>query len=301
MNDEKPYDMKSVFWFHLLLIGLCLGNVSCRKPAAETDDPRRIRFDLSLDSRTRAPQEIDFNVYTVRLYVFEASETSTACTQVMEISSRTFTVSGLSRQTPYRFVFLAIPKGQQPELPATVGSYETAEMQYLSGNQPDQEVFRSLLTLDTSDDIDSYSIVLTRQNGAIQIRMSNADGTIRNARLEVEGLPTMLLQDATGGKVLSAGDPVLLSKSEAPSVTDNYRIGINLLPTEDLTGRGQLTLTHIDGTETVYELKSTSGTIPVYPNQITWLVLRGTGEGGSFEVVFGGDINLDDDEWDGYR
>lgn len=111
----------------------------------------------------------------------------------------------------------------------------------------------------------------------------------------------MLFQDGTGGKVLSEGSPVQLSKSEIPPVTDNYRISINLLPLEDLTGKGRLTLTHVDGTETVYELKSTSGSIPIYPNQITWLVLRGTGDGGSFEVGFGGDINLDDDEWDGYR
>ena len=100
--------------------------------------------------------------------------------------------------------------------------------------------------------------------------------------------------------LLSQGAAVALAKSEQPAVTSDYRIAVNLLPAEDITGQGALVLTLADGTEQRYTLRSTSGTIPIYPNQITWLVLRGTGEGGSFEVGFGGDINLDDDAWDGY-
>lgn len=257
-----------------------------------------VRFELSLETQTRAPQEIDFNAYSVALYVFDA-ETS-LCVQRIGITSNAFTVTGLEKSTAYRGVFLAIPKGQLPALPDVADAYEMATMQYLDGNQTDQEVFRNILNFSTDDEITAYSIVLTRQNGAIQIRMSNADGLIGNVRLEAEGLPVMFFHDGTGGKVLSEGDPVLLSKSETPAVTDNYRISVNLLPMEDLTGKGRLILTYLDGTETTYELKSTSGTIPIYPNQITWLVLRGTGDGGSFEVGFGGDINLDDDEWDGY-
>lgn len=292
--------MKSGIWFRILLLGLIVWAPACQKEAATTGTTCQIRFDLALEARTRAPQEIDFGQYAVMLYVFEASASQAPCVQVLEIADPSITVSGLERNTPYRFVFLAVPKGQQPALPATVSAYETAGMQYLDGNQTDQEVFRNVLSLDTTDDIASYSIVLTRQNGAIQIRMNNADGTIRNARLEVEGRPTMLLQDATGGRVLTSGDPVTLSKSEIPPVTDDYRISINLLPAEDITGQGRLTLAFIDGSETVYELKSTSGSIPIYPDQITWLVLRGTGEGGDFEVGFGNGIDLDDDQWDGY-
>lgn len=291
-------------WLRALLIALIVGASSCQKTDDAGAATRQIRFSLALDARTRAPQEIDFDRYAVSLYVFENSQTSSACTKVIPVTSSAFTVSGLNTNTSYRFVFLAIPAGQTPGLPGSAVSsvlYEAATMQYLEGNQTDQEVFRCILTLSTADDIDAYSAVLTRQNGAVQIRMSNADGAIRTARLEVEGLPVLFFQDGTGGKVLSEGDPVLLSKSETPPVTDDYRISVNLLPTEDITGRGRLTLTDIDGSETVYELKSTSGTIPVYPNQVTWLVLRGTGGGGSFEVGFGGNINLDDDAWDGYR
>lgn len=284
-----------------MLLASCISTVlfACQKPDEGGARTCKVQFDLSLEAQTRAPQEIDFNEYAVALYVFDA-ETS-LCVQTFAITSTSFTITGLEKNTAYRGVFLAIPKGQQPALPDFVDTYELSMMQYLSGNQTDQEVFRNILNFSTNDEITSYSIILTRQNGAIQIRLSNADGAISNARLEAEGLPAMLFQDGTGGKVLSDGAPVLLSKSETPSVTDTYRISINLLPLEDLTGKGRLTLTHVDGTETVYELKSTSGSIPIYPNQITWLVLRGTGDGGSFEVGFGGDIDLDDDAWDGYR
>lgn len=271
---------------------------ACQQPDKGGAEACEVRFELSLETQTRAPQEIDFNAYSVALYVFNA-ETS-LCVQRIGITSNAFTVTGLEKNTAYRGVFLAIPKGQLPALPDVADAYEMATMQYLDGNQTDQEVFRNILNFSTDDEITAYSIVLTRQNGAIQIRMSNADGLIGNVRLEAEGLPVMFFHDGTGGKVLSEGDPVLLSKSETPAVTDNYRISVNLLPMEDLTGKGRLILTYLDGTETTYELKSTSGTIPIYPNQITWLVLRGTGDGGSFEVGFGGDINLDDDEWDGY-
>lgn len=292
--------MKYGVFFRMLLSGwISIVLFACQQPDEEGAGTCEVRFDLSLEARTRAPQEIDFGEYAVSLYVFEAE--SSFCVQTVDITSSSFTVEGLEKNTAYCGVFLAIPRGQQPALPLSATYYETSVLQYLEGNQPDQEVFRNILNFSTGDEITSYSIVLTRQNGAIQIRMSNADGSIRNAQLEVEGLPVMFFHDGTGGKVLSEGDPVLLSKSETPAVTDNYRISINLLPTEDVTGKGRLTLTGIDGTQTVYELKSTSGTIPIYPNQITWLVLRGTGDGGSFEVGFGNDIDLDDDEWDGYR
>lgn len=302
MNQkQKLQKMKYGAFFRMLLAGwISTVMVACQQPDEGAVALREIRFDLSLEAQTRAPQAIDFNRYAVSLYVFEASETSSACVRVMEVTSSSFTVDGLERNTSYRCVFLAIPKGQQPSLPSEADTYETSVMQYLEGNQPDQEVFRSLLTLSTNQDITSYSVVLTRQNGALQIRMGNADGSIRTAQLEVEGLPTMLFQDGGDGRVLSTGDPVQLSKSGTPAMADDYRISVNLLPAEDVTGKGRLTLTLVDGTQETYDLKSTSGTIPVYPNQITWLVLRGTGEGGSFEVGFGGDIDLDDDQWDGY-
>lgn len=295
--------MKYGIVFKTLLLGLAVGCSACRQPDGEPTGERRIRFELTLDARTRAPQALDTEQYAARLYLFrEETADRYVAAGTMEITGEALTVGGLDPGVSYRFVFLAIPRSQQPALPmlADGTAYTEAAMTYLAGNQPCQEVFRAIQTFTAADDPATRSVVLTRQNGAIQIRLGNADGSVRNARLEVEALPEMLLQDGTGGQVLSQGAAVALAKSEQPAVTSDYRIAVNLLPAEDITGQGALVLTLADGTEQRYTLRSTSGTIPIYPNQITWLVLRGTGEGGSFEVGFGGDINLDDDAWDGY-
>ena len=295
--------MKYGILFKTLLLGLAVGCSACRQPDGEPTGERRIRFELTLDARTRAPQALDTEQYVARLYLFrEETADRYVAAGTMEITGEALTVGGLDPGVSYRFVFLAIPRSQQPALPmlADGTAYTEAAMTYLAGNQPGQEVFRAIQTFTAADDAATRSVVLTRQNGAIQIRLGNADGSVRNARLEVEALPEMLLQDGTGGQVLSQGAAVALAKSEQPAVTSDYRIAVNLLPAEDITGQGALVLTLADGTEQRYTLRSTSGTIPIYPNQITWLVLRGTGEGGSFEVGFGGDINLDDDAWDGY-
>lgn len=295
--------MKYGILFKTLLLGLAVGCSACRQPDGEPTGERRIRFELTLDARTRAPQALDTEQYAARLYLFrEETADRYVAAGTMEITGEALTVGGLDPGVSYRFVFLAIPRSQQPALPmlADGTAYTEAAMTYLAGNQPGQEVFRAIQTFTAADDAATRSVVLTRQNGAIQIRLGNADGSVRNARLEVEALPEMLLQDGTGGQVLSQGAAVALAKSEQPAVTSDYRIAVNLLPAEDITGQGALVLTLADGTEQRYTLRSTSGTIPIYPNQITWLVLRGTGEGGSFEVGFGGDINLDDDAWDGY-
>lgn len=295
--------MKYGILFKTLLLGLAVGCSACRQPDGEPMGERRIRFELTLDARTRAPQALDTEQYAARLYLFrEETADRYVAAGTMEITGEALTVGGLDPGVSYRFVFLAIPRSQQPALPmlADGTAYTEAAMTYLAGNQPCQEVFRAIQTFTAADDPATRSVVLTRQNGAIQIRLGNADGSVRNARLEVEALPEMLLQDGTGGQVLSQGAAVALAKSEQPAVTSDYRIAVNLLPAEDITGQGALVLTLADGTEQRYTLRSTSGTIPIYPNQITWLVLRGTGEGGSFEVGFGGDINLDDDAWDGY-
>lgn len=293
--------MKHGILFQILLIGWALAVSSCEKSVDIPEASRSVRFQLSLDAQTKTPQRLDLESYTAKLYTFKETSTDEfVFANEQEIVSTTITVSELDRNTRYKFVFLATPKGQQPALPNLVGGlYTDALMQYLEGNQSGQEVFRNILTLSSADVIDSYSIVLTRQNGAIQIRMSHTDGTIKSVKLEVEGMPEMFFHDGTGGKVLTQGTAVTLSKSEQPPVTDDYRISINLLPTEDLTNRGTLTLSLMDGTKQVYSLKSTLGTIPIYPNQVTWLLLKGSGDSSSFEAGFGGHIDLDDDQWDG--
>lgn len=88
------------------------------------------------------------------------------------------------------------------------------------------------------------------------------------------------------------------------------RIRINLLPQEDITDDNGdtnfLKITTTSGAETRYPLKSSEGSIPIYPNQVTWLTLGNGGEGseGGFTVDFsgsGGGIHLEDHIWDGWQ
>ena len=233
--------MKYGILFKTLLLGLAVGCSACRQPDGEPTGERRIRFELTLDARTRAPQALDTEQYAARLYLFrEETADRYVAAGTMEITGEALTVGGLDPGVSYRFVFLAIPRSQQPALPmlADGTAYTEAAMTYLAGNQPCQEVFRAIQTFTAADDPATRSVVLTRQNGAIQIRLGNADGSVRNARLEVEALPEMLLQDGTGGQVLSQGAAVALAKSEQPAVTSDYRIAVNLLPAEDITGQG---------------------------------------------------------------
>ena len=295
-----------------LLASLLL--ISCEAEMHEQSEPcgcSNAEFCVSLNARTRAPQDLDLNTYTAKVYMFkEETAGSDRFTYLgeEEITGNTFTVEGLTADVRHRFVFMALPKGQTPELPAhTAGKpgYDTAGLTYISGNQTTHEVFRDILTFTPEKGDNAYSIVLTRQNGALQVRMGNANGELTGVKLEVEGMPEMFLHDGTGGKVVTKGSAVQLSKEETPGTTKDYRITVNLLPAEDVTGKGKLTLTYRDGTSKEYALTSTQGGIPIYPNQVTWLTLNGTGDdgddndNGNFDVNIGPDINLDDDEWDG--
>ena len=135
-------------------------------------------------------------------------------------------------------------------------------------------------------------MVLTRQNGALQIRLDNTYGEIKTVILEAAGLSKIYFNDGTGGRVIATGSEIQLSKSDRPSRTSDYRISINLLPVEDLTGKGRLTLTYSWGLQRVYSLRSTSGRIPIYPNQITWLVLDEACSGNADENGSGGDLSV---------
>lgn len=277
-------------------------------------DKADVTFRVSLNTQTRAPQDIDFTSYNVKVYTFAEMFENPGrflFSSEQEITNSIFTIEDLDPTLQYRFVFLALPKNQTPVLPSyknevSAPFYEDAIYAYISGNQTGNEVFRNILTLTPTTDSESgndHSIVLTRQNGALQIRLSNSSGELNNVKLEVEGMSEMYLHDGTGGKVVSTGSAVQLSKEEVPAAVNDYRISVNLLPAEDVTGKGKLTLTYTNGSTKVYTLSSTQGSIPIYPNQITWLTLNGTGGDGdgNFSVHFGPEVNLDDDDWDGIQ
>ena len=300
----------------LSLLALLLVLSSCDNEWNHPDvsaDKTAVGFSLFLNPQTRAPQDLDLAVYSAKVYVFKESTANSDRFEYLkeeEITSCTFTITDLEAGTRHRFVFMALPKGQTPELPslaAAAPAYtaEESKLAYINANQTGHEIFRKILTVTPQADSEStskHSIVLTRQNGALQVRMSNASGELTSVKLEVEGMPEMYLHDGTGGKVITKGTPQQLSKEETPAAVKDYRITVNLLPAEDVTDKGKLTLTYAGGTVEVYDLTSTQGGIPIYPNQVTWLTLSGTGgDGGdgNFDVNFGPDINLDDDEWDG--
>ncbi|MCD8317469.1 MAG: hypothetical protein LUC45_00780 [Paraprevotella sp.] len=246
--------------------------------------------------------------YTAKVYEFKeetAGSDQFVYADEQDITSSTFTTgNNLDAGTRYRFVFMALPKGQTPALPTHTTDkpiYTDADLSYINGNQTGNEVFRNILTFTPQGDNDSYNVILTRQNGALQVRLDNNNGALKSVKLEVEGMPDMYLNDGTGGKVLTKGTVVQLSKEDGnPDVTDDYRITVNRLPAEDVTGKGGLTLTYQDGSTKVYNLTSSQGSIPIYPNQVTWLTLSGAGDD-NFKVEFGPTIDLDDDQWDGYN
>ena len=294
--------------FTVLLLGLLLG--ACEKGWQDEMPPSETQgtFTVALNPQSRAPQDLDLAVYTAKVYMFKEADTATetfSYWKEAEVTRNVFQVEGLTVGVRHRFVFMALPKDQTPELPSHAGDmpgYTDADLTYITGNQTRHEVFRNILTFTpkkTTVD-NEYSIVLTRQNGALQVRMSNADGLLKKVKIEVDGMPDMYLHDGTGGKVITKGTAIRLSKEEIPEAVKDYRITINLLPAEDVTGKGKLTFTYTDGSTKEYPLTSTHGSIPIFPNQITWLTLNGTGDGdGGFDVNFGPDIDLDDDEWDG--
>lgn len=282
---------------------------SCHSELAEPEaltSPAETEFHLNLSTQTRTPQTLDTDVYTAKVYMFTERTDGSDSFQYLgeaDITGSTFTADGLQAEVRHRFVFMALPKGQTPALPSHTDAkpdYEAADLAYIESNETGHEIFRAILDfIPQESQANSYNVVLTRQNGALQVRMSNADGALKSVKLEVEGMPEMYLHDGTGGKVITKGTAIQLSKEERPETTSDYRITVNLLPAEDITGKGKLTLIYTDGSQKEYNLKSTQGGIPIFPNQITWLTLNGTGGEGNFDVNFGPDINLDDDKWDG--
>ena len=224
------------------------------------------------------------------------------------------TIDGLTSGQEYKVVLLAVPSGQANEI--TTGStesdpsYNEAKTQYQGdGTQYGYEIFRDVLTIKPTVSNTDFNAVLTRQNGAIEIRIRNMQ--LSEVTLQVNGKQYMYFHDGTGGEVFSDTDLTLTRTLTSDHLTSSEtRIRINLLPQEDITDDNGdtnfLKITTTSGTETTYPLKSSEGSIPIYPNQVTWLTLGNGGEGseGNFEVDFsgsGGGIHLEDDIWDGWQ
>lgn len=275
--------MKSVFSYVILHIAIAALFVSCTKEQNDHVDSLQVQFNIALQPQTRAAEQFNPNTHTAKAYLFkESTPESGQYTYVSEsaITGNNLTLQGLQSSVSYRIVFLAIPRWQQPSLPNLTISrpnYTDAMASFISSNTAtSNEIFRNILsfTASTSISTQQHTVVLTRQNGAIQIRVNNIEGKIRTVKLDVQCRPQIYFNDNASGMVLTTGGVITLSKSERPSKIKDSRITINILPAEDITGKGRLTVTHTNGWQRVYDLVSTSGSIPIYPNQITWLTFN---------------------------
>lgn len=223
-------------------------------------------------------------------------------------------INGLTSGQEYKVVLLAVPSRQQYGITTggteSVPSYDYAKTQYQGDEtQYGYEIFRDVLTIKPTVSNTDFNAVLTRQNGAIEIRIRNMQ--LQQVTLQVNGTQYMYFNDGTGGEVISETELLLTrTLTSEQLISSETRIRINLLPQEDITDDNGdtnfLKITTTSGAETRYPLKSSEGSIPIYPNQVTWLTLGNGGEGseGNFEVDFsgsGGGIHLEDDIWDGWQ
>ena len=270
-------------------------------------------FHIGLNTLSRAAQSLNLANYDAKMYLYEGHDNgdgTVGYSQVreLELTDNHLTVEDLKTKTSYKAVFLAVPKGQTPKLPDLysadiVPSYKEATAGYINGNddETDKHIFRSILSFVASANTGTQSTVLTRQNGALEVRIKNIPD-MQSVKLQVKGHTTMYIHDGTGGQVITDGEPIALSKTITDGLgASEVRVKINLLPQENIADaagtNNYLEITTSTGT-TKYPIKSDHPTIPIYPNQITWLTL-GNGSG-NFDVSFSGNINIEDEEWDGW-
>lgn len=250
--------------------------------------------------------------YTGKYYVYNSDGSYLSGGELASV----LTIDGLTSGQEYKVVLWAVPSGQQYGI--TTGgtesepSYSDAKTQYQGERtQYGYEIFRDVLTIRPTVTNTDFNAVLTRQNGAIEIRIRNMQ--LNEVTLQVNGTQYMYFHDGTGGEVFSDTDLTLTRTFTSKELTSSEtRIRINLLPQEDITAKtGTATaenklIIKTGTSETTYLLKSSEGSIPIYPNQVTWLTLGDGGEGseGDFTVDFSdsdGGIHLEDDSWDGWQ
>lgn len=312
--------MKTRHLYHNFLVALvaCCSFSACNNEVATVGTEEcTVRVNLSMeepDGVSRAVQDYNSEAFPGRYYLYNASGAFIA-SGVLESSN--FTLTNLPAEEESTLVLLASPSSNQVVLPTEVNkAYNNATLVYQQGTGNNstnitKDVYRDIIRIKPQIGINEVNAVLTRQNGALEIRIKNMN--IKSATLQLNGTQTMYFNDGTGGQVLSESEVILTNTMENLSGKNDIRIRINLLPQEDITtgntandpnistSDNKLTITDAKGTETMYDIKSNQGAIPIYPNQITWLTLNGDDGDGSFMVSFSGDINLENDDWDGWE
>lgn len=304
MDRMKKYGMA-------VLLGTAVLLAACN--AENPEDNRQTEYasvtvNLAVDASTRAAVTYNPETKPGRYYLYQLQENNVyGYVKKGVLSGSQLNLDELEPLSDYKLVLLAAPVGQHPE-PIVSGDitlpYESAFIPYLDESKVSvtNEIFRDILTFQASTAAGNQNAVLTRQNGAVEVRIKNREN-MQKVTLSVSSPVYMALNDGTGGMVLQPE-----GMTEAVDVTTSVtgdelnktevRIKVYVLPQEDIAGKGTLTIEYSDGSETEIPLKSDQGVIPVYPNQVTWLTLGN--DGGEFDVSFSGDLGLEDN-WNGWN
>lgn len=304
--------------FAALLACCCFSACNKEAVAEETGDCKLV-VDLSVEDAiagTRAVQDYVVADYPGRYYLYDKGGAYIASGDIEEDN---FLLTGIpADRGELTLVLLASPKENPVTFPGSdvQQGYTGTTLTYQQGSEYNaanitRDVYRDVIKFTPTIGINDVYGVLTRQNGALEVRIKNMD--IASAALQLTGTRTMYIHDGTGGQVFSKDEISLEKTMENLKGQNDIRIRINLLPQEDITtgntvndpnvstAGNKLTITYTDGTKKEYDIQSDQGAIPVYPNQITWLTLNGNDNGGTFDVTFSGKINLEDDKWDGWE
>lgn len=304
MDKMKKYGMA-------VLLGTAVLLAACN--AENPEDNRQTEYasvtvNLAVDASTRAAVTYNPETKPGRYYLYQLQENNVyGYVKEGVLSGSQLNLDELEPLSDYKLVLLAAPVGQHPK-PIVSGDiiqpYESAFIPYLDQDNVSatNEIFRDILTFQASTAAGNQNAVLTRQNGAVEVRIKNWEN-MQKVTLSVSSPVYMALNDGTGGMVLQPE-----GMTEAVDVTTSVtgdelnktevRIKVYVLPQEDIAGKGTLTIEYSDGSETEIPLKSDQGVIPVYPNQVTWLTLGN--DGGGFDVSFSGDLGLEDN-WNGWN
>ena len=293
---------------------LVMSLFACDKSSEVLQENGEVSISISSgieQASSRAVVPYPQNVYKGRYYVYNSDGSYLSEGELASVLK----INGLTSGQEYKVVLLAVPSGQANEI--TTGStesdpsYNEAKTQYQGdGTQYGYEIFRDVLTIKPTVSNTDFNAVLTRQNGAIEIRIRNMQ--LQEVTLQKKGTQYMYFNDGTGGEVISETGLLLTrTLTSEQLISSETRIRINLLPQEDITAKdgtetadNKLIIKDKTGVTTTYPLKSSEGSIPIYPNQVTWLTLgNGDDSEGNFTVDFSGDggIHLEDDVWDGWQ
>lgn len=300
-----------------VLVGCLSSSCSSEEESLPQHETTSATFSIGIDAQTRAKEPLSTAEYNAKMYLFEGKEEngtiSYSYNREVEITQNDITdglkIDGLAPDKKYKAVFLARSKEESLALPTfseSKPSYNEAKVDYINNAQTDWNIFRSVESFVAGE---TKTTVLTRQNGALEVRLKNLTG-VTSLTLHAKGHKTMYLQDGTGGMVITDGDDTRVDLATSLEKEDiksqEVRIRLNLLPQEDITSstieEGFYLELSVGNTSYTYPIKSDQKPIPIYPNQVTWLTLGSLD--GFFDVHFGEEdagIDLDDNIWDGWH